>query len=157
MRRRREDELRRTRLAHPHHAPWIEPDADDVGTCRAKRRRGAGITGILGPHRIAGRDDGRGDQRQRRLRGRQDQDMICLGVHAAAHLEVIAQGLAQARPVDDGLVVEAAAQRAAAQAARPDLVRKFARIRQPGTQRPELRLVRQRPIRVGELQGPGRQ
>ena len=157
MRRRDEDELRPVPAAGQHQAAAVERNTDDAGPDRFKRHTGAAIAGVLQPSEIPGFQGHPGDQLDRRLRRRRDDDLTRLGPDAAVLDEMACQGLLQRRTVVGAAAAPRGAARGAAQASPPDVVRKRPRIGQAGNERPSRTFAGKRPVGLADAARPERE
>src|SRR5258708_5294176 len=103
-------------------------------TTRAPTPSGAAIARVLEPRESPDIQDHPGNQLDRRLRRRRDDDLTRLGPDAPVLDEMARQGLLQRRAVVCAAAPLGAA-RGAAQASTPDVMRKRPRVGQAGNER----------------------
>ena len=125
------------------HALFVERHGGDDGAGGLEGDVGAAIARAFDPGVIAGREQRCRDQRDAGLGRRHDQDLARLGLDPAMNRQMPEQRFLQRRMVDGPVPAQHGITRRAPQAAAPQIVWKFAFIRQSRLKRPRPPVVDQ--------------
>src|SRR5438105_13269722 len=126
----------------------IEPYAANDGSRRFERRARSTVAGTFEPGDVARIEQHPGDQLDRRLRGRRDDDLTSFAPDASMLDQMSEQRSLERGPVQCRRAGCKRAAGGASKAARPQIVRKRTRVGQSRNKRPWLAFVREGPIRL---------